>query len=137
LVVDDDCVDVMCARRALHELGVTNEVVCAANGEEALAYLNGRENEMPCVILLDLNMPRMDGLEFLQVVKADGRFQRIPIVVVTTSGEQQDQTRSLELGAAAYVVKSSDYAEFRRDMTTIERYVAPSRAAERSEPVPS
>ncbi len=50
-MVDDDCVDVMCAKRVLHELGVTNEVVCAANGEEALAYLNGRESEMPCVIL--------------------------------------------------------------------------------------
>lgn len=133
LIVDDDGVDVMIVRRALRDLGVTNAVVRAADGEEALAHLRGRAGEGPCVILLDLNMPRMNGLELLQIVKADARWRRIPVVIVTTSEAQQDRAQSLALGAAGYVVKSSDYGEFRQKMKTIEPYLAPSRPPERRE----
>jgi len=123
LLVDDDCVDVMVVKRVLRELGVTNELVCAADGEEALAYLRGLESGTPRVILLDLNMPRMNGIEFLQAMKAEERFRRIPVVIVTTSEEQQDLTKSFELGVAGYVVKSSNYREFRQKMGMIEQYV--------------
>lgn len=133
-MVDDDGVDVMIVQRALRDLGVTNKLVRATDGEEALAYLTGQQDEMPSVILLDLNMPKMNGFELLQMVKADERLKRIPIVIVTTSEAQQDRARSFELGAAAYVVKSWDYEEFRRKMKTIEPYLAPARPPERREP---
>ena len=131
LLVEDDSVDVMAVQRALKELHVTNTLVYAANGEEALTYLRGPDNQMPCVILLDLNMPKMNGLEFLEIVKADETLKTIPVAVVTTSGEHQDMKRSLELGTVAYIIKCSDYGEFRESMKSIEIYLAPAQPAHR------
>jgi CheY-like chemotaxis protein len=126
LLVDDDCVDAMVVKRVLKDLGITDELVWAVDGEEALAYLRNPEDGTPYVILLDLNMPRMNGIEFLQAVKADDRLRTIPIMIVTTSEQPEDLAKSFELGAAAYIVKSSSYGEFRRRMRTIERYLAPA-----------
>jgi CheY-like chemotaxis protein len=136
LLVEDDYVDVMTVRRVFQDLHVTNELVWTANGEDALAHLRDKGKETPCVILLDLNMPRMNGVEFLQIVKADEALKDIPVVVVTTSGEQQDLTRSAELGAATYVIKCFEYREFREKIKTIESYFAPAQPPERLEPVP-
>jgi CheY-like chemotaxis protein len=121
-VVEDDSVDVMILRRVLKDLHAPNELACAANGEEALAYLRDEDNERPCVILLDLNMPRMNGFEFLRIMRADEAMKDIPVVVVTTSGEPQDITMSYELGAVAYIVKCCDYGEFREKIKTVEPY---------------
>jgi CheY-like chemotaxis protein len=125
LLVEDDCVDVIIVRRALRELGITTSLVCTCNGEEALSYLADKSHLMPCVILLDLNMPRMDGFEFLRIVKADETVRDIPVVVVTTSSNTHDMAETLQQGAVGYVVKSADYGVFRETMKVIQSYAAP------------
>ncbi|MDO8312823.1 MAG: response regulator [Sideroxyarcus sp.] len=122
LLVEDDQVDVMTVQRALKEIKVTNPVVNKENGEEALQYLRDPKNAKPCIILLDLNMPIMNGLEFLQVAKHDAQLKRIPVVVLTTSEEQQDLTNSFDLGVAGYMAKPVDYRQFVEVMRTINAY---------------
>jgi len=122
LLVEDDQVDVMTVLRALKEIHVTNPVVNMENGEEALKYLHHSDNEKPCIILLDLNMPIMNGIEFLQAVKSDALLKRIPVVVLTTSEEQQDKVSSFDLGVAGYMAKPVDYRQFVEIMRTIDAY---------------
>ncbi len=100
LLVEDDKVDTMTVIRALKEIHVTNPLVHLENGEEAVNYLREPASEKPCIILLDLNMPIMNGIEFLQVVKNDIQLKRIPVVVLTTSEEQQDKVNSFNMGVA-------------------------------------
>jgi CheY-like chemotaxis protein len=122
LLVEDDQVDVMTVNRALKEIKVTNPVVNLENGEEALNYLRDPAKPKPCIILLDLNMPIMNGIEFLEVVKHDALLRRIPVVVLTTSGEQQDKVNSFDLGVAGYMAKPVDYRQFVEVMRTIDAY---------------
>lgn len=122
LLVEDDSVDVMTIKRALREIHVVNPVVNAENGEAALAYLHDESKERPCIILLDLNMPVMNGIEFLQQVKADARFRRIPVVVLTTSEEQEDKVNSFEFGVAGYMAKPVDYRRFVEMMRSVDMY---------------
>ncbi len=122
LLVEDDQVDVMTVRRALRETEVANPVVNLENGEEALKYLRDPQSARPCLILLDINMPIMNGIEFLRVVKQDARLKRIPVVVLTTSGEQQDIGNSFDLGVAGYMSKPVDYRKFVEVMRTINAY---------------
>jgi CheY-like chemotaxis protein len=136
LLVEDDCVDVMAVQRVLKDLDVCNELVYAANGEEALAYLRDKDHELPCVIFLDLNMPKMNGLEFLRALRAEERLKDIPAVVVSTSAEKQDVARSLDLGAAAYIVKCFSYHEFRERMKVVQPYFVAARPVEHLEPSP-
>ena len=123
LLVEDDRLDVMAVRRVLRELHVSNELVHAEDGSEALAYLRGGHSQMPCVILLDINMPKMNGFEFLEALRIDDALKHIPVVMVSTSPERQDIARSFELGATAYIVKCPEYTEFREDMRIIGDYV--------------
>jgi len=122
LVVDDDSVDVMAVKRAMRDAGVENSLVHKQNGEEALDYLNDAGTSEPCLILLDLNMPKMNGIEFLKAVKADMHLRRIPVLVLTTSNEQSDVVTCFELGAAGYMLKSIDYEEFSETIKAIDRY---------------
>lgn len=122
LLVEDDQVDVMTVKRALKELKVGNPVVNPENGEEALQYLREPHSEKPCIILLDLNMPVMNGIEFLQLMKHDSQLRRIPVVVLTTSEEQQDKINSFDLGVAGYMSKPVDYRRFVEVMRTIDAY---------------
>jgi CheY-like chemotaxis protein len=122
LLVEDDQVDIMTVLRALKEIKVTNPVVNRENGEEALNYLRDPGSEKPCIILLDLNMPVMNGIEFLQVVKHDSALKRIPVVVLTTSEEQQDKVNSFDLGVAGYMAKPVDYRQFVEVMRSIDAY---------------
>ena len=122
LLVEDDQVDTMTVIRALKEIHVTNPVVQLENGEEALLYLQDPASEKPCIILLDLNMPIMNGIEFLQVVKHNDQLKRIPVIVLTTSEEQQDKMSSFNLGVAGYVVKPVDYRRFVEVMRSIDAY---------------
>jgi DNA-binding response OmpR family regulator len=92
------------------------------NGEEAVSYLRDPESEKPCIILLDLNMPIMNGIEFLQVVKRDDYLKRIPVVVLTTSEEQQDKVNSFNMGVAGYMAKPVDYRQFVEVMRSIDAY---------------
>ena len=125
LLVEDDQIDMMTVKRALNDLHVTNRIAHVENGEDALAYLNDPASERPCLILLDLNMPVMGGIEFLRVardVNADPRIKRIPVVVLTTSEEQQDKVESFNLGVAGYIRKPVDYQRFVETMRTINAY---------------
>ncbi len=122
LLVEDDSVDVMTVKRALKDLEVASELVSTGDGEEALAYLKEEENPKPSVILLDLNMPKMNGTEFLKIVKVDERLKKIPVIVLTTSNSEQDIAKSFELGAAGYMVKSVDYKKFMEIIKTIDSY---------------
>ena len=122
LLVEDDCVDVMTVKRALKELDVANPLISTGDGEEALDYLHNDTATRPCVILLDLNMPRMSGIEFMKIAKADDSLKTIPIIVFTTSNTDQDITHSFELGAAGYMVKSVDYNKFIETIKTIDSY---------------
>ncbi len=92
------------------------------NGEEALKYLRDPDNAKPCIILLDLNMPVMGGIEFLQVAKHDAALRRIPVVVLTTSEEQQDKVASFDLGVAGYIRKPVDYRQFVEAVRAIDTY---------------
>lgn len=122
LLVDDDDVDAIITQRAINELKITNELLRKVDGEEALEFLRNAENPRPCVILLDLNMPRMNGFEFLKVAKADAELKRIPVVVLTTSDVDQNILDSFDLGVAGYIVKPVDYKQFVEAMKTINMY---------------
>jgi CheY-like chemotaxis protein len=118
LVVEDDPNDVELTLIALGEYNLANEVVVTRDGQQALDYLHcrgefhTRPNENPAVMLLDLKLPRVDGLEVLQQIKADERLRMIPVVVLTSSHEEKDKMRSYKLGVNAYVVKPVDFHEF-------------------------
>lgn len=122
LVVEDDDVDVMTIRRALKELKVDNPLVRQENGELAIAYLRDRNNPAPCIILLDLNMPVMSGIEFLEIIKSDESLRRIPVVVLTTSKEQEDKVNSFNFSVAGYMAKPVDYRRFVEVMRSIDLY---------------
>jgi len=122
LLVEDDGVDVMTVERALKDLNIKNQLVNKADGEEALEYLRTNGNKKPCIILLDLNMPKMNGIEFLKFVKADKSLKKIPVVVLTTSSQQRDIVESFKLSAAGYIVKSIDYAKFVKAISAVNLY---------------
>jgi len=122
LLVEDDDVDALTTQRALNDLKVTNELVHKVDGEDGLEYLRDEGNGRPCVILLDLNMPRMDGFEFLKIVKADDVLKRIPVVVLTTSDSERNVVEGFNQGVAGYIVKPVDYKQFVEAMRTIDMY---------------
>ena len=122
LLVEDDTIDAMTVRRAFRDLKVTNPLVHTVNGEEALARLKERANDKPCLILLDLNMPKMNGIEFLTVAKADPVLKKIPVVVLTTSSEERDVVESFRLSVAGYIIKPVDYRNFVEAVRTINMY---------------
>jgi len=118
LIVEDDPKDVELTLTALEEYNLANEVVVTRDGEEALDYLYCRGNfkmrtgDNPAVLLLDLKLPKVDGLEVLQQMKSDEKLRMIPVVVLTSSREERDMVTSYKLGVNAYVVKPVDFHEF-------------------------
>jgi len=119
LLVEDNPDDVMLTTRALKKNNILNEVVVARDGMQALDYLfaegehAGRDpDHQPEVILLDLKLPKIDGLEVLKRIKSDGRTKLLPVVVLTTSNEDQDLISSYELGANSYIRKPVDFDQF-------------------------
>ena len=122
MLVEDDEVDAMTLKRALRDLKVVNSLIHRTNGEEALEYLMDENNVRPCVILLDLNMPKMNGLEFLQIAKADNSLRSIPVIVFTTSKNEWDRFESFDHSAAGYIVKPADYKSFVDAIRTVELY---------------
>jgi len=122
LLVEDDPVDVMTIKRAMKELNITNPVQVAGNGEEALVYLQDPQNEKPTLILLDLHMPRMDGISFLKEIKDDPVLKRIPVIVLTTSDEIQDKIESFDLSVAGYMLKPVNYQQFVEVIKAINLY---------------
>lgn len=122
LLIEDDEVDVITIQRAFKELKIGNQLDVARDGEEALTFLQDSLSSKPCLILLDLNMPKIAGLEFLRIVKNDEQLKRIPIVVLTTSNDEQDMIESFHIGAAGYTVKPVDYEQFVDVISIIDTY---------------
>jgi CheY-like chemotaxis protein len=130
LLVEDDEVDVMTVQRAFKKGNINNRLYLAGNGLEALAVLRSKPGEaasMPMdrrIILLDLNMPKMNGLEFLQELRADSTIRHIPVVVLTTSNEEQDRVQAYNLNVAGYILKPITFANFVDLMVTLNKYWA-------------
>lgn len=122
LIVDDDQVDVITLKRAIHDVGLTNILPHADNGEEALRFLRDHKNRLPSLILLDLNMPIMNGIEFMKEVKSDETLKIIPVVVLTTSKDEMDKLDSFKNGAAGYMIKPVDYNQFVELLRVIVSY---------------
>jgi CheY-like chemotaxis protein len=122
LLIEDDDIDAMTVRRTLKELGATNPLDRAFDGEGALAFLRDSQQPRPGLILLDLNMPRMNGIEFLAEVKRDACLCRIPVVVLTTSSEEGDRVAAFSNSVAGYMVKPVDYPQFVGIMALIRDY---------------
>jgi len=118
LLVEDNLNDVELILNALRRNNLANNVVTTRHGGEALDYLHrrgafaGREGDDPIFMLLDLKMPKVDGLEVLRQIKADEKLKLIPIVMLTSSSEESDLVKSYRLGVNAYVVKPVDFAQF-------------------------
>jgi CheY-like chemotaxis protein len=118
LMVEDDPKDVELTLTALEDYNLANEVVVTRDGEQALDYLHcrgeykTRSSGHPAVLLLDLKLPKVDGLEVLKQIKSDEELRMIPVVVLTSSKEEKDMVASYKLGVNAYVVKPVDFHEF-------------------------
>jgi CheY-like chemotaxis protein len=122
LLVEDDQVDAMTVNRSFKDLKVLNKLIHKVDGREALEYLRDERSDIPCVVLLDLNMPRMNGIEFLKAVKTDDKLKKIPVIVLTTSVAEKDVTESFNLSVAGYIVKPVDYKKFVESIKTIQMY---------------
>ncbi len=123
LLVEDDEVDVMNVRRAFERNNVSNPLFVAGNGLEALEML--RSDSIPRerrLILLDLNMPKMNGIEFLQALRADPDLASTPVVVLTTSNDDQDKIDAYNLNVAGYLLKPVTFSNFCERMTTLNKY---------------
>lgn len=128
LLVEDDEVDVMTVQRAFKKGNITNPIYIAGNGIEALEMLRGtigKPSLIPSerrIILLDLNMPKMNGLEFLQELRADPTIRQIPVVVLTTSNEEKDRIQAYNLNVAGYILKPVTFSVFVELMITLNKY---------------
>jgi len=125
LLVEDDEVDVLNVRRAFQKNHITNPLFIASNGLEALEQLRG--NMIPRdrrIVLLDLNMPKMNGIEFLQELRRDPELRVTPVVVLTTSNDERDRIEAYNLNVAGYLLKPVTFSNFCEVMTTLNKYWA-------------
>jgi CheY-like chemotaxis protein len=128
LLVEDDEVDVMTVQRAFRNGQITNPLYIASNGIEALAMLRGEPGKPPIIptdrriILLDLNMPKMNGLEFLKQLRSDATIKHIPVVVFTTSTEDRDRIETYCLNVAGYILKPVTFESFVEILVTLNNY---------------
>lgn len=128
LLVEDDEVDVMNVKRAFKKNNITNPLYIAGNGLEALEMLRSQENGSPKIppqrrlILLDINMPKMNGLEFLHELRADPKLRTTPVIVLTTSDEDQDRIEAYSLNVAGYILKPVTFVNFAEVMATLNKY---------------
>lgn len=123
LLVEDDEVDVMNVQRAFKKNNITNPLYLAGNGLEGLEML--RSNDIPAgrrLILLDLNMPKMNGIEFLRELRADPALSPTPVVVLTTSNDDRDRVEAYNLNVAGYILKPVTFGNFVEAMATLNKY---------------
>lgn len=129
LMADDDADDRLLAQEAMHESRVLNELHFVEDGVQLLSYLRGDDDfsdrtlyPMPGLILLDLNMPKMDGREALAEIKSDPRLRRLPVVILTTSKAEEDMVKGYDLGAASYITKPVTFDALVELMRTLGKY---------------
>jgi CheY-like chemotaxis protein len=125
LLVEDDEVDVMTVKRAFAKANISNPLFVAHNGIDALELL--RKEDIPAkrrLILLDVNMPKMNGIEFLRELRADPKLQQCSVVMMTTSNEERDRIEAFKLNVAGYLLKPVTFQQFAEVMSTINKYWA-------------
>lgn len=128
LLVEDDAVDVMNVQRAFKKNNITNPLYIAENGLEALHMLRGAGEQLSAVpshrrlILLDLNMPKMNGIEFLQELRADPELQMTPVIVLTTSDDDRDRVEAYRLNVAGYILKPVTFSNFVEVMAALNKF---------------
>lgn len=120
LLIEDDMIEVMKLKRAISSLGLNHSIIEANNGDEALKILEQKDN-LPDIILLDLNMPKINGIEFLSILKRDDVLKYLPTIILTTSNNQKDLISCYEIGVAGYVLKPLKYEDY---VSKIEKLLA-------------
>jgi CheY-like chemotaxis protein len=122
LLVEDDEVDVMNVKRAFSKNKIQNPLFVANNGVEALEMLNSAIVPLPKIIVLDINMPKMNGIEFLTIMRKDERFKNISVFVMTTSNEDSDKINAYNLNVAGYILKPLSFEKFISSVSTLKNY---------------
>ena len=120
IFIEDDMIESMKLQRAISKLQYKHTIIEAKNGEEALSVLNG--GELPDIIFLDLNMPRMSGIEFLTILKADERLRYLPTVILTTSENRVDLLECFKIGIAGYIIKPLKYEDYESKIKKVFDY---------------
>ncbi len=121
LLIEDDTIEVMKLQRTVSKLQMKHNIVKASNGEEALKYLN-EASILPDIILLDLNMPRMSGIEFLGILKEHNTFKYLPTIILTTSQNRADLLKCYRIGIAGYVIKPLKYEDYQTKLQKVLEY---------------
>lgn len=121
LLIEDDTIEIMKLQRTIAKLQLKHTIVEANNGEEALDILK-KENTIPDIILLDLNMPRMSGIEFLKILKADDELQFLPTIILTTSENRADLLECYKIGVAGYIIKPLKYGDYELKLQRVLEY---------------
>jgi DNA-binding response OmpR family regulator len=122
LLVEDNQDEIDLALHAFRSSNIANKVVVKTNGKDALDYLFHSDDTLPGVVLLDLNLPKLSGIEVLREIRANDRTHLVPVVVMTTSREERDVVNSYELHANSYVVKPVDFQQFTESMRQLGVY---------------
>lgn len=126
LLIEDDEVDIMNVERAFKRINLTNPLYIARDGVEALAMLRGQNGEAivpwPRLILLDINMPRMNGIEFLHKIRQDPALKMITVIVLTTSNEERDVVAAYQFNVAGYIIKPVSFEEFVKTLGALDHY---------------
>ncbi len=120
LFIEDDMIETMKLQRATSKFDTKHNIIEAKNGEEALGIL--KDSPLPDIILLDLNMPRMSGIEFLTVLKADDRLKYLPTIILTTSENRADLLTCFEIGIAGYIIKPLKYEDYEAKLRKVFDY---------------
>jgi CheY-like chemotaxis protein len=121
LLIEDDMIEVMKLNRTISKLELPHKIIEANNGEEALQFLQ-KKDELPDIILLDLNMPKLNGIEFLSILKNDDVLKYIPTIILTTSNNQQDLLECYKIGIAGYVLKPLKYEDYVKKIQSLLAY---------------
>jgi response regulator RpfG family c-di-GMP phosphodiesterase len=121
LLIEDNMIEVMKLNRSISKLEMNHTIIEANNGEDALKLLSNKDN-LPDIILLDLNMPKINGIEFLSILKKDDTLKYIPTIILTTSDNQSDLIACYQIGIAGYVLKPLKYEEYVSKIETILAY---------------
>ena len=122
LLVEDDEVDVMNVKRAFTKNNIKNELFVAGNGVEALEMLRSLIIPLPRIIILDINMPKMNGIEFLKILREDEKLKNISVFVMTTSNEDSDKINAYNLNVAGYILKPLSFEKFITSVATLKNF---------------
>lgn len=121
LLIEDDTIEIMKLQRMVAKLSLNHKIIEAKNGEEALSYLKS-DSGLPDIILLDLNMPRMSGIEFLEILKKNLTLRYLPTIVLTTSENRVDLLKCYEIGIAGYIIKPLKYEDYQNKLEKVLAY---------------